>query len=118
MNNGLNAGVVLPDEITGIEAPEREASASLRVRVNGKSIDEGALWSLPGGAGASLNWLEQNLKPRGGGVLPGQLLLPERRSASTAFIRATMSRSWLAVVAFIVLSNERRASAERAGAGP
>ena len=76
VNNGLNAGVVLPDETMDLKAPEqRGASASLRVLVNGKSIEEGALWSLPGGARASLNWLEENLKRRGGSLLPGQLLL-------------------------------------------
>ena len=75
VNNGLNAGVVLPDEITNLEADEQGASASLRVLVNGNSIEEGELWSLPGGARASLNWLGENLKRRGGSLLPGQLLL-------------------------------------------
>jgi 2-keto-4-pentenoate hydratase len=74
-NNGLNAGVVLPDETADLEAPEQGASGSLRVLVNGKSIEEGALWSLPGGARASLNWLEENLKHCGVSLLPGQLLL-------------------------------------------
>ena len=75
VNNGLNAGVVLPDEAVGCEALGQGSAQSLRVLINGKSIDEGKLWSLPGGAGASLRWLKENLERHGGGLCPGHLVL-------------------------------------------
>ena len=75
VNNGLNAGVVLPDKAAGCEALGQGAARSLRVLINGESIDEGELWSLPGGAGASLKWLRENLKRHGGRLSPGHLVL-------------------------------------------
>jgi 2-keto-4-pentenoate hydratase len=75
VNNGLNAGVVLPDKRASAEALEHFATPSLSVRVNGECIDEGLLWSLPGGLDASLQWLEMNLARHGGRLLPGHLVL-------------------------------------------
>ena len=75
VNNGLNAGVVLPGEAADYKALEQELAQGLRVLINGESIDEGALWSLPGGAGASLRWLKENLERHGGGLRPGHLVL-------------------------------------------
>ena len=72
VNNGLNAGVVLPDEKTNLEAPGQKAHR----RACGSwstvtSIDEGELWSLPGGAAASLNGSRRISKRRGGKLAAG-----------------------------------------------
>jgi 2-keto-4-pentenoate hydratase len=75
VNNGLNAGVVLPDAEANDGARRHEGAPRLRVLVNGDLIDEGELWSLPGGGAASVTWLEENLKRRGGKLLPGHLVL-------------------------------------------
>ena len=75
VNNGLNAGVVLPDAEANEGALRHEGAPRLRVLVNGDLIDEGELWSLPGGAAASLRWLDENLERRGGKLLPGHLVL-------------------------------------------
>jgi len=75
VNNGLNAGVVLPDVEADDEAFRHEGVPRLRVLVNGDLIDEGQLWSLPGGGAASVTWLEESLKLRGGKLLPGHLVL-------------------------------------------
>lgn len=75
VNNGLNAGVVLPDETGVLDALGQGATPSLSVLVNGTPIDQGALWSLTGGAAASLQWLEANLRRYGGALSPGHLIL-------------------------------------------
>ena len=74
VNNGMNAGVVLPDEETGVSLLDDE-NATLRVLLNGECIDEGKLWSMAGGAMAALAWLEASLKRCGMTWAPGQLIL-------------------------------------------
>jgi 2-keto-4-pentenoate hydratase len=75
VNNGLNAGVVLPDGEANDGALRHEGAPRLRVLINGDLIDEGELWSLPGGAAASLRWLDGNLKRHGRKLVPGHLVL-------------------------------------------
>ena len=75
LDHVLNAGVVLPDVEADDEAFRHEGVPRLRVLVNGDLIDEGQLWSLPGGGAASVTWLEESLKLRGGKLLPGHLVL-------------------------------------------
>ena len=74
VNNGMNAGVVLPDKETGVSLQDDE-NATLRVLLNGECIDEGKLWSMAGGAMAALAWLEASLKRCGTTWAPGQLIL-------------------------------------------
>ncbi len=74
VNNGLNTGVVLPDEETGVGLLHDE-NAKLRVLLNGECIDEGKLWSMADGATAALAWLETSLKRCGTTWAPGQLIL-------------------------------------------
>jgi 2-keto-4-pentenoate hydratase len=74
VNNGLNTGVVLPDQETGVRLLHDD-NARLRVLLNGQCIDEGMLWSMAGGAMAALAWLEASLKRCGTTWAPGQLIL-------------------------------------------
>ena len=74
VNNGMNAGVVLPDEETGVSLLDDE-NATLRVLLNGECIDEGKLWSMAGGAMAALAWLEASLKRCGMTWAAGKLIL-------------------------------------------
>jgi 2-keto-4-pentenoate hydratase len=74
VNNGMNAGVVLPDKETGVSLLHDE-NATLRVLLNGECIDEGKLWSMAGGAMAALAWLEASLGRCGTTWAPGQLIL-------------------------------------------
>lgn len=73
-NNGLNAGIVLPNPAwsSGRELPE---GAVLSVRVNGSLLGSGDLWPLPGGAADSVRWLERHLAEFGIGLAPGQIVL-------------------------------------------
>lgn len=74
-NNGLNAGVVLPDEADPAWAPHRVQAKRLEVWINGRLADAGGLWPLPGGPEASLAWLRANLQGHGLGLRPGDLVL-------------------------------------------
>ena len=74
VNNGMNAGVILPDEEAGVSLLHDE-NAKLRVLLNGECIDEGKLWSMAGGAMAALAWLEASLRRCGTTWTPGQLIL-------------------------------------------
>lgn len=74
-NNGINAGVVLPDH----EAPWPGSSAAvgtvLGVTLNGEAIETGGLWPMTGGAEESLAWLEDNLGRAGLPLRAGDLVL-------------------------------------------
>jgi 2-keto-4-pentenoate hydratase len=74
-NNGLNAGVVLPDEENSAWAPRRTWAARLTLWINGRLADAGCLWPLPGGPEASLEWLRANLHGHGLDLRPGDLVL-------------------------------------------
>jgi 2-keto-4-pentenoate hydratase len=58
LNNGLNAGIIMPRAIVPPRASQREI---LKVFIDGTCIDEGNLWSIPGGAEDSVKWLTNNL---------------------------------------------------------
>ncbi len=74
-NNGLNAGVVLPDEADPRWAPSRMQATRLEVWINDRLADSGSLWPLPGGPEASLEWLRANLQGQGLSLRPGDLVL-------------------------------------------
>lgn len=68
-NNGLQAGLVLPPQPIDV----REGKLSLAI--NGKLVEEGPLWPMPGGAAASLSWLRQHCVLHHLPLLPGQIVL-------------------------------------------
>lgn len=74
-NNGLQGGVVLPDARWRRSRAELEALKTLAVRINGKPVESGALWPLPGGPEASLAWLTAHLAESGRAPEPGQIVL-------------------------------------------
>lgn len=74
-NNGLNAGVVLPDQTWMSCTALLEQPATLSLRINGAVIDSGDLWPLPGGPAASLDWLKGHLAGFGLTLEPGHIIL-------------------------------------------
>jgi 2-keto-4-pentenoate hydratase len=74
-NNGLNAGIVLPDQAWLSSATALATGATLSVRVNGGVLGSGELWPLPGGPSASLSWLRRHLAEFRLALVPGQIVL-------------------------------------------
>ena len=74
-NNGLQAGIVLPDEPWPLSRTCLTKHAVLSVRINGRLLGSGGLWPLPGGPDASLAWLRTHLAEFGLAVSPGQIVL-------------------------------------------
>ncbi len=73
-NNGLNAGVVLPDETKSASIDE-SADHRLAVRIDGRDVDVGSLWAMPGGAAESVRWLRDDLARHGLVLGAGDLVL-------------------------------------------
>jgi len=71
-NNGIHAGVVLPDTFVG---GDLEAAGYLKIEINGRLVEEGPAAGVPGGPSGSLAWLERHLKAFGRVLAPGQLIL-------------------------------------------
>jgi 2-keto-4-pentenoate hydratase len=74
-NNGLNAGVMLPAKSWRASKTYLERPAALSVRINGEVFDTDALWPMPGGAGGSLDWLEDHLAAHDLQLSNGDLVL-------------------------------------------
>ncbi|MBL29133.1 MAG: hypothetical protein CMM50_16495 [Rhodospirillaceae bacterium] len=74
-NNGINTGVVLPEDETPWPGTSTRVGTVLGVTLNGESIETGDLWPLPGGAEESLAWLKDNLGPAGLPLREGDLVL-------------------------------------------
>jgi len=74
-NNGLNAGVMLPAKSWRASKTYLERPATLSVRINGEVFDTDALWPMPGGAGGSLDWLEDHLAAHDLQLSNGDLVL-------------------------------------------
>lgn len=74
-NNGLNGGIVLPDDAWLASSKYAARSGTLRVHVNGKQLARGDLWPMSGGAEASLDWLRRHLAEFGYRLRPGQIVL-------------------------------------------
>jgi 2-keto-4-pentenoate hydratase len=74
-NNGLNAGLVLPDEGWLSSRTHLARQATLSVLVNDRVLGSSDLWPLPGGPNASLDWLRQHLAESGFAPMPGQIVL-------------------------------------------
>jgi len=58
-NNGINTGVVPRDELASIPLNEWENARTLSVAINGEMGDAGPLWTFPGGATQSIEWLSE-----------------------------------------------------------
>jgi 2-keto-4-pentenoate hydratase len=74
-NNGLNAGIVLPEEVWWSSRAHLTKSARLTVRINDRSAGSSELWPLPGGPTASIDWLRRHLAEFGLPLAPGQIVL-------------------------------------------
>lgn len=74
-NNGLNAGIVLPEEKWLASGSRIAVSGVLSVRVNDRVLGLANLWPLPGGGAASLEWLQSHLAKFGIAPLSGQIVL-------------------------------------------
>lgn len=72
-NNGLQAGVVLPDP--AVSGPLDRAATRLRIEINGALVEAGDADGVPGGPRGSLGWLARHLDQRGRRLQPGQLVL-------------------------------------------
>ncbi len=74
-NNGLHAGVVLPDGDGTEWRGEEPLAGTLRVEINGRTVAEGAMSGVPGGPAGSVEWLRRNLEAHGLALRPRQLVL-------------------------------------------
>jgi 2-keto-4-pentenoate hydratase len=74
-NNGLNAGIVLPNDAWLRTGKRLASDATLSVQINGHSLGTAGLWPLAGGPTASLAWLRDRLGDRGLALMQGQIVL-------------------------------------------
>lgn len=74
-NNGINAGIVLPDGIASKTLDDWSASRELSININGTRIDAGALWAMAGGAVEAVEWLRGDLARFDRAIKPGDLIL-------------------------------------------
>ncbi|HKW97582.1 MAG TPA: fumarylacetoacetate hydrolase family protein [Bryobacteraceae bacterium] len=74
-NNGLHAGVVLPDLRPGFRGPDGLLDETITVNRNGTALGAATGAELPGGPIASVLWLAERLKAFGIGLRRGQIVL-------------------------------------------
>lgn len=74
-NNGLHAGVVLPDMDSVEWRGEGLLDGTLRVEINGRVVEEGPMSGVPGGPAGSVEWLRRHLREYGLALRPRQLVL-------------------------------------------
>jgi 2-keto-4-pentenoate hydratase len=74
-NNGINAGIVLPDIEWQQSAKHIHDEASLTLSINGYDIGNAGLWPNDAGPEASLIWLKNNLRDSGIELAPGDIVL-------------------------------------------
>ena len=74
-NNGLHAGVVLPATEGMQWRSEESLDGTLRVEINGTTVEEGPMSGVPGGPAGSVEWLRRNLAVYGLALRPRQLVL-------------------------------------------
>ncbi|HEY0793555.1 MAG TPA: fumarylacetoacetate hydrolase family protein [Chthoniobacterales bacterium] len=74
-NNGLHAGVILPEREDIMEHLVGVRSGKLEVSINDKPADAGPLWSLPGGWKEAVAWLQSHLRNYGLSLQAGHLIL-------------------------------------------
>ncbi len=74
-NNGLHAGVVLPAAEGVRWRGDEPPAGTLRVEINGETVEEGPMSGVPGGPAGSVKWLRRHLAAYGLALRPRQLLL-------------------------------------------
>jgi len=74
-NNGLHAGVVLPAADCAQWRGDELLVGVLRVKINGKMVEEGPMSGVPGGPAGSVEWLRRHLPEYGLTLRPQQLIL-------------------------------------------
>lgn len=74
-NNGLHAGVVLPASDGEEWRGDVPLAGALRVRINGRTVEEGPMSGVPGGPAGSVEWLRQHLPAYGLALRSRQLVL-------------------------------------------
>jgi 2-keto-4-pentenoate hydratase len=74
-NNGLNAGIVLPEESWLSSRSHLATRGTLSVQINDRRLESSDLWPMLGGATASLDWLRHHLSEFGLALGPGQIVL-------------------------------------------
>ena len=74
-NNGLNAGIVLPDIDWQQSDKHIKESGKLSLVINDAEIGTTGLWPNQDGPGSSLKWLSSNLRDSGLSLVPGQIVL-------------------------------------------
>lgn len=74
-NNGLHAGVVLPATEGARWRGDQPLDGTLRVQINGRAVEEGAMSGVPGGPAGSVEWLRGHLAAYGLTLRPRQLIL-------------------------------------------
>ena len=73
VNNGINAGVVLPPRDSVLGRPK--AGETIAIEINGQLLADAPLWGFPGGAEETLAWLTNHLKARDLKLKPGEIVL-------------------------------------------
>ena len=74
-NNGLNKGIILPDQNwKGLPNIYDEKSV-LSLEVNGAEIDAGNMWPMDGGPRSSLDWLTSHLAEYDLKMVSGNIVL-------------------------------------------
>lgn len=74
-NNGINAGVIVPDHLTTVALDDWANAHTLSVTVNGATIDAGPLWAMTSGATEAIEWLRGDLNRFGMALKPGDIVL-------------------------------------------
>ena len=74
-NNGLNAGLVMPDIEWQNSTKHIQTGANLTISLNGVDIGNAGLWPNDNGPEASLNWLIGNLRDSEIKLIPGNIVL-------------------------------------------
>ena len=74
-NNGLHAGVILPQQTHMSVRSLKTQSRKLDVRINNRLVDTGLLWSMPGGPEEALASLKNYLWRHNLGLQAGHLIL-------------------------------------------
>lgn len=74
-NNGINAGAVIHRDHATLRLADWYGARTLSVAVDGKIIDAGALWAMPGGPTEVIDWLRRDLRRFGEALKAGDLVL-------------------------------------------
>ena len=74
-NNGINAGIVLPNDQWQQSKAYINREASLALKINGTNVGTASLWPKKGGPNVSLNWLINHLEDYGLKLMPGNIVL-------------------------------------------